>query len=112
MKAKLPQMDFSRKFIQTSVSAAQGKMQETSVKSPQNFTPLEESSDAKVTSSHFSPSKGIDSSETVHPPPPPGNHQETFLAQEDLIAGPKMSTVRGFPSLSDFISLMEFSVFP
>lgn len=102
MKAKLPPMDFSRKLIHTSVSTAQEKMQETPVKEPQKFSPSRESSDAKVTSSHFPPSKGMESSVSVDPPTPPGNHQEIVLPRENLVADPKITIVRSFPFLGRF----------
>lgn len=112
MKAKLPQMDFSRRLIQTSVAAAQGMTQGTPVKTPQNFSPLCESSDAKVTSSHFPLLKGTDSSASRDPPPPSSNHQETLSTREDLVTSHKKSKVRGLPFLSDTIPLTELSVAP
>lgn len=110
MKAKLPQMDFSRKLIQTSVATAQGATQETSVKTPQSFSPLGGSNDAKVTSSHFPLLTSTESSGTLDPPPPPINCQEIISAREKLVADPETSEVTVFPFLSDLIPLIEFSV--
>lgn len=108
MKAKLPQMDFSRKLVQCSVATAQGSTQETPEKTPQNFSPLGGSSDAKVISSHFPLVEGTESSINMNPPPPPVNHQDTVSAREDLVVDPELSNVRSFLFLSDIIPLIKF----
>ena len=101
-------MDFGRKLIQTSVSAAQGDLQETPVRSAQNCPSLGGSSDAKVTSSHFPPSKGMESI-SVDPPPPPGDYLEAASAREDVVTGSQMSLVSRLLFFSNFSILMEFS---
>ena len=112
MKAKLPQMDFSRKLIQTSVATAQGATQNPPVETPRNFSPSGGSSDAKVISSHFPLLTSTESSGTLDPPLPPANCQETVSGRENSVADPETSEVRDFPFLSDLIPLIEFSVIP
>lgn len=112
MKAKLPQMDFGRKLVQTSIPAAQGKSKETSIESPQSVPLSRESSDVKVTCSHFPQSKGMENSVPVDTLAPSDSHQETGLALEDIVAGSKMPIVRGFIFLTEFDMLMKCRTIP
>ena len=103
-KAKPPQMDFSRKLIhQKSVSTTQEKMQETPVKMPHGVSPSRETSEIRVTSSHFLPSKGMEQSISVDPQPLLGDHHDSVLTRESLVTGSKMPAVRrrcGFLKIS------------
>ena len=93
MKPKLPQMDFSRKPTQNSVAAAQRTTQETSVNTPQQFSPLNAGGNAKAVSSHFPLLKFTQSSVNTDSTPPPVNHQEAVSAREDLVVDPDISNV-------------------
>lgn len=112
MKAKLPQMDFSRKVVQTSVATAQGTTGETSPTTPQHFSPLGGNIDAKAIGSHIPILKATQSSVNTNPPTPSNNPQETVLAREDLVVDPEIFTVRNFPFLSDVVPLIEPRVIP
>lgn len=99
MKPKFPQMDFSRKPVQPSVAAAQRTTQETSVITPQQFSPLGAGDNAKAISSHLPLSNATQSPIIRNPPTPPINHQEAILAREDLVVDPDIANVSSGHSL-------------
>jgi hypothetical protein len=86
MKAKPPQMDFTRKLVQKNSLAKvkDNNIEKTPVKTPRNTPPLPEISEIKLTSLHSSPSIEIGSSTSVQCPPPPNTSQINISSREDL----------------------------
>ncbi len=95
-KAKLPQMDFTRKLVQQNPgSKVDTKVLETSVKALQEPPPCE-IRDTRVTSVHFPPSRDLEPSISLDNPPPPlpESHQGSGSSRENVVDDPKMPTVR------------------
>lgn len=95
MKAKLPQMDFTRKLVQpNSMAKVKEGIEEAPVKTPQNTSSVREIGDNKLTSSHSSPLMNMGGSIPMQYPPAPDKPPNGTSSRKDLGTSPKMPMVR------------------